>query len=176
MASDRADWQPAGCSPGTKGDDTAAHSSRDRVPRVLLVDDDDLNRALVRTALARSADPLLRTALLLEAADLADAHAVLAAGPVDIVLLDIRLPDGNGLELAAQLQRPGRQDSPTVIALTGAMDPAVRGAAMSAGCAAVLGKPYCVASLCELITAELRRRATQHEHGAARPADITANH
>lgn len=159
MAGDRADAQPPDCSSGTEADDAPARNSAGRGSRILLVDDDDLNRALVRTALSRSADPRLRSALLLEAADLAGAHAALAEGRVDMVLLDVRLPDGSGLELAAELNRAGGPSPPTVVALTGAMEPAMRSAALAAGCAAALGKPYRVSSLCELITAELYRQA-----------------
>jgi hypothetical protein len=60
MTDDLVDGRPSGRPPGVRP------ASDSRVPgvRILHVDDDDLNRALVRTALARSAEPLLRTARL----------------------------------------------------------------------------------------------------------------
>jgi len=165
---------PAG-SPGSGAGDAPAPDFPARRVRILLVDDDEFNRALIRTVLTRSADPLLRAALLAEAADLAGARVILAAGLVDIVLLDLQLPDGSGLELAAELRQRDEQAAPSVIALTGAAESGARTAAMAAGCAAVLGKPYPIDGLCELVIAHLRGRGTQPEHPAAGPAEITAN-
>jgi signal transduction histidine kinase/DNA-binding response OmpR family regulator len=147
---------------------------------VLVVDDDELNRALMRTMLARSADPILSGARLVEAADLAQARAALAACAVDLVLLDLRLPDGSGITLASELKQLGRHDSPAVIALSGAIEQRQRTAAFEAGCAAVLTKPYPVADLRELLTAHLGRRAAQSRGAAAaagsgRSASMSSN-
>src|SRR5579862_8335342 len=122
--------------------------------RVLLVEDDELNQALVRAILARSASPVLREAQLATAGSLAQARAALAADAIDIVLLDMRLPDGSGLDLAAELQRRRDQVSPAVIALSGAAAEQ-REAALAAGCVAVLGKPYGAADLAGLLLAHL---------------------
>ena len=122
--------------------------------RVLLVEDDELNQALVRAILARSASPVLRGAQLVTAGSLAQARAALAAGAIDVVLLDMRLPDGSGLDLAAELQRRGDQVPPAVIALSGAAAEQ-REAALAAGCVAVLGKPYSSGELDSLLVAHL---------------------
>jgi CheY-like chemotaxis protein len=121
--------------------------------RILLVEDDDLNQRLVRTVLARSGDPVLRSACLVQAASLAEARAALATSAVDVVLLDMNLPDGPGLSLAAEVQRTG-SGGPAIVALTGA-GPEQGDAALAAGCAAVLGKPYKAAQLCALVCAAL---------------------
>jgi CheY-like chemotaxis protein len=122
--------------------------------RVLLVEDDELNQALVRAILARSASPVLRGAQLATAGSLAQARAALAAGAIDIVLLDMRLPDGSGLDLAAELQRHSDRVPPAVIALSGAAAEQ-REAALAAGCVAVLGKPYSSAELASLLEAHV---------------------
>ena len=170
MTDDLVDGRPSGRPPGglPGARPKAGPASDSRLPgvRILHVDDDDLNRALVRTALARSAEPLLRTARLIEAADLTRARAVLAEGPVDVVLLDMRLPDGSGLALATQMKQSDATAPPIVVALTGAVEPDQRRAALAAGCTAVLIKPYPVASLCDLLVTHLRRRAGP---GAALP-------
>ena len=120
---------------------------------ILLVEDDDLNQALVPAILARSDQPHLRDAHVTVAGTLAQARAVLAERHFDLVLLDMRLPDGGGLPLAAELRdQPG--PSTAVIALTGA--PAEHGSdALAAGCVAVLGKPYGLGELREVVTAHL---------------------
>lgn len=121
--------------------------------RILLVEDDDLNQSLVRTVLARSGDPVLRSACLVQASSLAEARAALAGSAVDVVLLDMNLPDGNGLSLAAEVQRAG-SGGPALVALTGA-GPEQGHLALAAGCSAVLGKPYQAAQLCALVCAAL---------------------
>ena len=120
---------------------------------ILLVEDDDLNQALVPAILARSDQPHLRDAHVTVAGTLAQARAILAERHIDLVLLDMRLPDGGGLPLAAELRdQPG--PSTAVIALTGA--PSEHGSdALAAGCVAVLGKPYGLGELREVVAAHL---------------------
>jgi two-component system, OmpR family, KDP operon response regulator KdpE len=125
-------------------------------PRILLVEDDELNRALVRAVVSRCADPELRDACLVEASDLAQARAALADAPVDVVLLDMGLPDGSGLDLAAELRDGRRGRHPVVLAVTGDSAPSARAAAIAAGCHAVLTKPYNAAVLCGTLTTLLR--------------------
>lgn len=106
--------------------------------RILLVEDEALNRALVRATLTRADDPRLRNADLVEAPTLADGRRALQAGTFDVLLLDVRLPDGNGLELAASLPEP----RPLIVAMTANVVPSPREAAMKAGCDGFLEKPF----------------------------------
>jgi CheY-like chemotaxis protein len=175
MTDDLVEGRPSGRLPGDEHGDGAERGSQNRRVRILHVDDDELNRALVRTALARSTEPLLHTARLIEAADLARARAVLAECRVDVVLLDMRLPDGSGLTLAAEITQAGQREPPILVALTGAVEPQQRGAALAAGCAAVLSKPYPVASLCDLLITQLRRRAAQPASSTEHRSDITSS-
>src|SRR6266699_1361020 len=68
----------------------------------------------------------------------AHAWAVLADGPVDVLLLDMGLPDGNGMELAAELRDSRYGRPPAVIAVTGNSAAQQARAAIAAGCQAVL--------------------------------------
>ena len=56
----------------------------------------------------------------------------------DVVLLDVRLPDGSGIELAEKMQ--GRSDA-AIIFVTGNMDPDTLKRIRSVGEFAVVGKP-----------------------------------
>jgi two-component system KDP operon response regulator KdpE len=124
----------------------------DSPPRILLVEDNELNRALVRAILTRAADPAMRGAQLLEAHNLTQARAVLAHEEVDAVLLDVQLPDGSGLSLLDDFAgRPGAR-RPAVIAVTGGVLPEQQAAAYAAGCDAILQKPFVAAQLTRVIT------------------------
>jgi two-component system KDP operon response regulator KdpE len=128
----------------------------DLVLRILAIDDDPVNMSLIRAILSRASDPAIRAATLHEATTLAEARAVLDRAPVDIVLLDVHLPDGLGLELATDLRRDGRQDL-AIVALTASVLPADQQAALAAGCDAFLAKPYGAGALVAII-GELARR------------------
>ncbi|MFL5681399.1 MAG: response regulator [Chloroflexota bacterium] len=113
---------------------------------VLVVEDEAPNRALARAVLSRTTEERLRDIRLLEAVDLAAARTILAAEPVAIVLLDVRLPDGNGLDLAREL-RAQPAPRPAVLILTASVLPSERDAAIRAGADAFLAKPYRPADL-----------------------------
>jgi two-component system KDP operon response regulator KdpE len=118
--------------------------------RILLVEDEAMNRTLMRAVLTRASDPRIRLAELVEAETLADARRQLGAGSVDILLLDVRLPDGSGLDLARELVANG-ESRPRIVILSASVLPAERAAAIEVGCDAFLGKPYRPADLLDLL-------------------------
>jgi CheY-like chemotaxis protein len=73
-----------------------------RYPRILLIEDDEPIRLFVSMALES------RTVELVPCSTLQRAREALDAGPVDLVLLDLMLPDGSGLELLRDATRRGR--------------------------------------------------------------------
>jgi two-component system KDP operon response regulator KdpE len=126
--------------------------------RILLVEDNDLNRALVRAIMTRTGDPTLRTAQLVEAHNLTQARAVLAHGTVDAVLLDIQLPDGSGLSLLDDFASRPDLRRPAIIAVTGGVLPEQRAAALAAGCDAIVEKPFVAAELTRALTDSIAAR------------------
>ena len=126
--------------------------------RILLVEDEDLNRTLVKAVLARADVEAVRAAEVLDANNLAAARRKLADEDVDLVLLDMNLPDGNGLTLARELATggppPGRR-RPVVVAVTASVLPQDRAAALEAGCDGFLDKPYAAADLVSVVAAHL---------------------
>ena len=129
-----------------------------RPPVVLHVEDEPPNRALLRAVLARSAEPSVKEAVILEAPDLAGARRILGTERVDLVLLDVRLPDGNGLDLArdiATLPAP----RPDVVILSASVLPSERDAALATGASKFLEKPYVASELISVIASSLARVA-----------------
>jgi DNA-binding NarL/FixJ family response regulator len=71
------------------------------VTRVLIVDDHSIVRQGIRSLLSNHAD----LQVVAEAADASDALAAAATHRPDVTLLDIRMPDGSGLDLVQPLLR-----------------------------------------------------------------------
>jgi CheY-like chemotaxis protein len=108
---------------------------------ILLVEDEEPNRALLRAVLARHAGDRLQGVVLLEAPDLATAREALATRRIDLVLLDVRLPDGSGLSLIPD-EADRTPDSPQFVVLSASVLPAERATALASGAAGFLAKPY----------------------------------
>ncbi|GAA3337738.1 hypothetical protein GCM10020358_15160 [Amorphoplanes nipponensis] len=131
-------------------------------PRILLVEDEELNRTLVKAVLSRAQIAAVRGAEVLDASTLAGARAQLDAEDIDLILLDMNLPDGNGLTLAGELAAGrigGGRPRPTVVAVTASVLPQDREAALAAGCDGFLDKPYAAADLVATVADHLARRA-----------------
>ncbi len=119
--------------------------------RFLLVEDD------------RMIGDTLRTALRMEGhavdwvRDAAAAEGTLASERFDLVLLDLGLPQGNGLDVLRALRARG--DATPVIVLTARDGPGDRVAGLDAGADDYLVKPFDLDELGARIRAVLRRQA-----------------
>ena len=78
------------------------------------------------------------------AATIAETLSIIQRDPARLVLLDLTLPDGNGLSLVEPLLASG---CVTVVALTGRDEPETRIRCLAAGCTEVLVKPVPVREL-----------------------------
>jgi len=131
-----------------------------RASVILYVEDEAPNRALLRAAVSRATAPVVRDATILEAPDLAAARRIIGTEQVDLVLLDVRLPDGNGLDLARDIAAGAAEPHPRpeVIILSASVLPSERDTAMATGASHFLEKPYVPSELLALIATSLEAR------------------
>jgi len=117
--------------------------------KILIVDDDPDVRDLVRYELeARGWD-------VVEASTAAEVAPALAAGAPDLILLDLRLPDQDGLTLAARLRA---SSSIPIIMLTGLGGDVDRIVGLEMGADDYVVKPFNPRELVARIHAVLRRK------------------
>lgn len=101
--------------------------------RILVVDDEPDLRTLYELTLLREGHRVEA------AADLAQAHALLQAQKFDVLITDMRLPDGLGLDLVQRIKAEARPERCIVITAFGSAENAV--AALKAGAFDYLTKP-----------------------------------
>lgn len=121
---------------------------------VLIVEDNERNMRLMRLLLR----PLGYT--LLEAVDGNTALATLATTTPDIILVDIQLPDVDGLEITRRLRKEPRFATTPIVALTAYAMPGDREMFLRAGCTGYVAKPIDTRAFPEIITAFLREGAS----------------
>lgn len=114
-------------------------SARDPI-RVLLVEDEPANRALVRAIVRRATARGMGDFSLVEAETLAEAREQVASSPFSVILLDVRVPDGSGLDLLSEVRALG-PTRPWVIVLSASVRPDEQLRAMGAGSDLFLPKP-----------------------------------
>src|ERR1700712_1592336 len=121
--------------------------------RCLVVDDDP-------ELLQSVCDYLRRFGLEAEAAaSAAQMRACLAKGGVDVVVLDVMLPDGDGLAICAALRQKPETAHLPVIMLTAQGDPGSRVLGLELGADDYIAKPFERGELVARIKAVLRRRS-----------------
>ncbi|ACC81492.1 response regulator [Nostoc punctiforme] len=92
------------------------------------------------------------------ASDSRSALELAEATEYDLIVLDVMLPDENGIRLCRQLRTQNQQEP--ILLLTGKVDPADRIAGFEAGADDYITKPYELSELLARIRALLRRGST----------------
>ncbi len=114
--------------------------------RLLVVDDESDIRLSLGLALRLAGHEVL------EADDGATAVQLVVEEEPEAMLLDLRLPDLDGWEVLARLQRLGRFPALPVVVGSADADPAARRRALELGCAGYLVKPFEPADLLAVLS------------------------
>jgi CheY-like chemotaxis protein len=107
----------------------------DLVRTVLVVEDHDLNRQLLTMLVEQQGQRALA------AGSVAEVRARLTEAVPDIILMDVHLPDGDGLDLTAELRREERFDGVKIYAVTAYLMGETQERATAAGCDGLFEKP-----------------------------------
>lgn len=86
-----------------------------------------------------------------------DGLLVVEREPLALVVTDLRLPDGDGLDIVRAARRTTPNATPSLV-VTGFASEASRTAALAAGASGYLGKPFGADALVSLIESTLRTR------------------
>jgi DNA-binding response OmpR family regulator len=103
-------------------------------PHVLVAEDNELVSNAMRVLFEETGHRVST------AATISNTVSVAAADPVDLLLLDLGLADGDGLDVLAQLKQRGAMPR-VAVALTGRDEPQIVARCREMGCADVLLKP-----------------------------------
>jgi len=122
---------------------------------VLIVDDDKALRSFLSSILEDEGYEVLL------AATGAEGEALLEAKPIDVVLVDLRLPDEDGISVLRKIKREEPDVQVIVLTAFGAVESAVE--AMKLGAYDYINKPFDVSELRLIIERALKELAMRRE-------------
>jgi phosphoserine phosphatase RsbU/P len=105
-------------------------------PTILIVEDDIVSARILESLLRRDGFQVLH------APSIAKGEALAHTNPVSLILLDLNLPDGNGLDLCRQLVQDPLMEGIPIMFVSSEDDPAVKVQGFEAGAVDYITKPY----------------------------------
>jgi two-component system OmpR family response regulator len=127
---------PAAPTPDAAAQPSSAGTTRSRLPRIVIADDDSEIRTLLKRALERQYDVAL-------ASDGPEVVALASKEPFpELVLLDVMMPGMDGFEIAAQLRALPHGKRTPIMFLTARDSPMDKIRGIQAGARSYLVKPF----------------------------------
>jgi CheY-like chemotaxis protein/HPt (histidine-containing phosphotransfer) domain-containing protein len=157
----------AGVRPAAVAVDTRKHVT------VLVADDNAVNLKVACAMLAKLGYDILTATDGREAVE-AVAHAAAQGSKIGAVLMDVNMPEVDGLEATRQIQAAWGRQSPPIIALTAAASAEDRVRCQEAGMDDYLTKPLHVAALAQALERWIAQGTSLESR--AEPASATATH
>jgi two-component system catabolic regulation response regulator CreB len=108
--------------------------------RLLFVEDDARFREVFASALGEALAPERLEVDFVEVGSLAEARARLREGGLDAALIDVTMPDGNGLDLVREINDGGATGYVPTLVLTASLENSVAVVAMDAGARGAISK------------------------------------
>jgi len=122
--------------------------------RVLVVDDEQELRRLIGLLLEKSGFDVLRAASAFEALDL------LRESTPDLIILDVMMPDVDGIELCRQIRSRQQTARTPVLMLSARSEPKIVQSAFEAGASDYLSKPITPLALKKAVQDHLKTIAS----------------
>jgi CheY-like chemotaxis protein len=120
-------------------------------PRILIVDDQRSNVRLLEQTLRRAG-----YAEVMSTVEPRDVAALHVQNHYDLILLDLQMPELNGIEVMAELQKVREANPVTILVLSA--DATQSAAALEAGAESFLGKPFRLPDVVERVGMMLSAR------------------
>jgi CheY-like chemotaxis protein len=108
--------------------------------RILFVEDEANFRKVFTRLLREALAPEQLDVAFVEVGSASEARARLREGGLDAALIDVTLPDGNGLDLVGEIHNGGPGDHIPTLVLTASLETSVAGRAMEAGAQGAFSK------------------------------------
>ena len=125
------------------------------MPKILLLEDDMQLSATIKQFLS------LKNYEVLQAYDGLKAQEMIYENHIDLMLLDVKVPYLNGLDLLKELRENGDDTPAVMITSLNSVDDVERG--FEVGCDDYIRKPFALKELLVRIEAQLKRRYNSHQ-------------
>ena len=127
--------------------------------KILVIEDDRSLRELIKTSLEKE------RFVVETAPDLMTAFDKIEVYDYDCILLDIMLPDGNGLDLLEHLKELRKKENVIIISAKDSLEDKVQG--LELGADDYLAKPFHLAEPTARVRSVIRRKHRDGDHGIA---------
>jgi len=129
------------------------------MPKILLLEDDMQLSATIKQFLS------LKNYEVLQAYDGLKAQEMIYENHIDLMLLDVKVPYLNGLDLLKELRENGDETPAVMITSLNSVDDVERG--FEVGCDDYIRKPFALKELLVRVEAQLKRRYNSHQESIA---------